>query len=119
MNLDEAQKILSTVKKRKLAKGIDLTVAVRGSEALLMITYHLVILTFILVPLLLKLPFILLPVVAAIFSLMVACGLLLRKVSAVKEFMMLKRIYSLDEIKQNEPGLDTFKYVAPQQPERR
>jgi len=101
MNVDEAQKILSTVKKRKLAKGIDLTVSVRGAEALHMIMFSLLVLyVVLLIQCMLHFPSLLLliPLTAVFVSAILACTMFHKKIASVREFMMMKRIYSLDEI---------------------
>ena len=99
MNIDKAKKVLSTVKKRKLANGCDLTVAVRGAEALYMIMFHLTLTLLIISNSgLREYPWVLLPVIAVIASIILVCIFFHKKVYTARELMIKKRVYNLDEI---------------------
>ena len=111
MNIDKAQKRLAVIKKYKLANGKDLTVAVRGAEAIYMIKFQLVVILFILsnsVPLR-EHPMVFLSLAGIFLMALVILAFWHKKIVDVREFMIMKRVYSLGEIdglanKSNKPA---------------
>ncbi|MDF7824981.1 hypothetical protein P4B35_13245 [Pontiellaceae bacterium B12227] len=100
MTAEKAHAILVGVKKKKIANGTDLAVATRGAEGIYGTMFAIVMLMLVLSlqPFIREYPAVLSGIVILGSAFIIPLSISYRKVATVREFMILKRVFHLDEI---------------------